>query len=219
MDTQKLKYFKNSVKPVVTSTPQQEQKTSNPTLNNFSGGSKDTINSNIRGFSQGLDPDLINNLKNAARLDSTDLDSTNLNPKDLGFSEITTPTGPWGMINQVNPKLKIKNFEQGGVTTNNSLNVMAKQQFNKINPNLSNMTPNFQNGGELGQNLKSLVDVAVQIASDFKKQGVITEIAGEQVIAQAFQNTPGADQIFTDAIKKQDMETVIKLFTKLGIVK
>jgi hypothetical protein len=63
------------------------------------------------------------------------------------------------------------------------------------------------------------VDVAVQIASDFKKQGVITEIAGEQVIAQAFQNTPGADQIFTDAIKKQDMETVIKLFTKLGIVK
>jgi hypothetical protein len=47
------------------------------------------------------------------------------------------------MINQVNPKLKIKNFEQGGVTTNNSLDVMAKQQFNKINPNLSNMTPNF----------------------------------------------------------------------------
>lgn len=111
-------------------------------------------------------------------------------------------------------------FQQGGnISTNNSLNVMTKQQFNRVDPNLSNMTPNFYNGGELGQNLKSLVDVAVQIASNFKKQGVITEIAGEQVIAQAFQNTPGADQIFTDAIKKQDMETVIKLFTKLGIVK
>lgn len=210
MDIQKLKYFKNSVKPVVTSTPQQEQKTSSPILNNFSGGFKDTIHSNINGFSQKLDPNLINELKNVENLDST----------GLGSSEITTPTGPWGMINQVNPQLKIKNFEQGGVTTNNSLNVMAKQQFNKINPNLSNMTPTFQGGGNIdSQNLGQLAKAAFQMANELKKQGAISEVAGEQVIAQAFQQTPEAAKMFVEAAQKQDVQTIVQLFTKLGIVK
>lgn len=202
-------------------------------INNYAQGGN--VDQAIGGFSQKLDPDLINKLKSAANLDSTNLDSTNINPKNLGSPEITTPTGPQGIlqeripkpirqINQTNPKLNIKNsninsFEQGGVTTNNSLNVMAKQQFNKVDPNLSNMTPNFQKGGEVGSNLGQLAKAAFQMANELKKQGAITEVAGEQVIAQAFQQTPEAAKMFVEAAQKQDVQTIVKLFTKLGIVK
>lgn len=57
------------------------------------------------------------------------------------------------------------------------------------------------------------------MANNFKKQGAITEVAGEQVIAQAFQQAPEAAKVFVDAIKKKDAETILKLFTQLGIVK
>lgn len=192
MDIQKLKYFKNSTKPVVTSTPQQEQKTSSPILNNFSGGFKDTINSNINGFSQKLNPDLINKLKNAENLDSTGLGSSNLTPKDLSSPEIITPTGPWGVINQTSPELKIKNFDQGGnISTNNSQS----------------------------QSDAKLINDAFTIATNLKKQGLISEVAGEQVFAQAFQQTPEAAKIFEEAAQKQDIQTIVQLFTKLGIVK
>lgn len=111
-------------------------------------------------------------------------------------------------------------FQQGGnVPTNNSLNVMAKQQFNKVDPNLSNMTPNFQGGGELDSNLGQLAKAAFQMANELKKQGAISEVAGEQVIAQAFQQTPEAAKMFVEAAQKQDVQTIVKLFTKLGIVK
>lgn len=111
-------------------------------------------------------------------------------------------------------------MEQGGnVPTNNSLNVMAKQQFNRVDPNLSNMTPNFQKGGEVGSNLGQLAKAAFQMANELKKQGAITEVAGEQVIAQAFQQTPEAAKMFVEAAQKQDVQTIVQLFTKLGIVK
>lgn len=57
------------------------------------------------------------------------------------------------------------------------------------------------------------------MANNFKKQGAITEVAGEQAIAQAFQQAPEAAKVFVDAIKKKDAETILKLFTQLGIVK
>lgn len=114
----------------------------------------------------------------------------------------------------------LNKFQQGGnVPTNNSLNVMAKQQFNKVDPNLSNMTPNFQEGGEVGSNLGQLAKAAFQMANELKKQGAITEVAGEQVIAQAFQQTPEAAKMFVEAAQKQDVQTIVQLFTKLGIVK
>ena len=50
------------------------------------------------------------------------------------------------------------------------------------------------------------------MANELRKQGAISEVAGEQVIAQAFQQTPKAAQ-------KQDVQTIVQLFTKLGIVK
>lgn len=117
-------------------------------------------------------------------------------------------------INATRQAVKNKNPEKWYNKVEDFMRLIAYPEVDKLKLN------KYQQGGTLDANqLGQITKAAVQIANQFKKQGVITEIAGEQVIAQAFQNTPGADQIFTDAIKKQDMETVIKLFTKLGIVK
>lgn len=78
----------------------------------------------------------------------------------------------------------------------------------------------YQQGGALDANqLGQLAKAAFQMANEFKKQGAITEIAGEQAIAQAFQQTPEAAKMFVAAAQKQDAETILKLFTQLGIVK
>lgn len=80
-------------------------------------------------------------------------------------------------------------------------------------------TEMYQDGGQLTSNLGKLTKAALQIANQFKKQGAIKEVAGEQVIAQAFQQTPEAAKMFVEAAQKQDAETILQLFTKLGIVK
>jgi hypothetical protein len=77
----------------------------------------------------------------------------------------------------------------------------------------------YQQGGELGSNLGKLAKAAFQMANELKKQGAITEVAGEQVIAQAFQQTPEAAKMFVEAAQKQDVQTIVQLFTKLGIIK
>jgi hypothetical protein len=78
----------------------------------------------------------------------------------------------------------------------------------------------YQQGGTLdATQLGQIAKAAFQMANEFKKQGAITEIAGEQAIAQAFQQTPEAAKMFVAAAQKQDAETILKLFTQLGIVK
>ena len=77
----------------------------------------------------------------------------------------------------------------------------------------------FQQGGQMANQLGQIAKAAFEMANSFKKQGAITEVAGEQAIAQAFQQAPEAAQIFVEAVQKKDAETILKLFTKLGIVK
>ena len=81
------------------------------------------------------------------------------------------------------------------------------------------MQRRFQQGGQMANQLGQIAKAAFEMANNFKKQGAITEVAGEQAIAQAFQQAPEAAKVFVDAIKKKDAETILKLFTQLGIVK
>lgn len=77
----------------------------------------------------------------------------------------------------------------------------------------------YDKGGQVSNQLGQLAKAAFQMANELKKQGAILEVAGEQVIAQAFQQTPEAAKMFVEAAQKQDVQTIVQLFTKLGIVK
>lgn len=94
-------------------------------------------------------------------------------------------------------------YKKGAKIKNQSEQIKKDQQGDTLNSN------------QLGQ----LAKAAFQMATEFKKQGAITEIAGEQAIAQVFQQTPEAAKMFVAAAQKQDAETILKLFTQLGIVK
>lgn len=101
----------------------------------------------------------------------------------------------------------------GGYPVQSREGKQYKHQVDKV-------TQEFQQGGTLDiAQVGKLAKAAFQMANELKKQGAITEVAGEQVIAQAFQQTPEAAKMFVEAAQKQDAETILQLFTKLGIVK
>jgi hypothetical protein len=87
----------------------------------------------------------------------------------------------------------------------------------------------FYQGGQVSNQLGQITKAAIEMANAFKKQGVISEIAGEQAIAQAFSNNQKEAQVFASFIKnvqtkkqaptQEELQAVLELFTKLGIVK
>lgn len=117
-------------------------------------------------------------------------------------------------INAARQAVKNKNSEKWYNTVEDFMRSIAHPEVDKLKFN------KYQQGGTLDANqLKPIVDAALEMANIFKKQGAITEIAGEQAIAQVFQQNKKAAEIFVAAAQKPDAETILKLFTQLGIVK
>lgn len=135
------------------------------------------------------------------------------NSKVARYSKGDKKEEPWSILID-DPKEKeylINAARQGYLNRNATFYDLVEDAVSKYSSDrtMLDKARKYQIGGSVNTNQSEqisdakLINIAFNVATDLKKQGLISEVAGEQVFAQAFQQTPEAAKIFEEAAKRQ----------------